>query len=226
MHGAILIVGVLLALPVAIADVLLLSPTPGGFISLDFRGLLIGAYGVLWLVESLLATLGVAILRGRSAIGTIGAHAAAFAVLAGGAAAWWMVIEWQDHRALDELNRLEEAAWADARDDLAVVRWSRVGDGARVTIRANEPGELGVEYARRPDAYVSPYPEHAIAAGREITLDLEVDDYASGGDGDYFFVAWATDAFRIPFRFCRPACQREPGDDDPVLIALPPPAAP
>lgn len=73
-HAVLLGIGAFLALPILALDLLFLGPSGGGWISLDFRGFAIGAYLVLWLSESLLATIVVAIGRGRSVGLTIVAH--------------------------------------------------------------------------------------------------------------------------------------------------------
>lgn len=223
-HGGILALGLALGAPVAILDFTLLGPSHGGWISLDFRGLLIGAYAILWLTESVLATLVVAVFRGRSALVTLGAHGAAVAamIIAGGV---WLVLDHRaDQQALDEAEVDRAEVWARAPNELTVVAWHRLPDAdpaaIEITLRANAAGELGAEYARRPDAYLEPYAGRHMRAGEEVTLTLEVEEYAAGGDGDYVFVEWGTGGWNVPLRFCRPACSAE---YEVIMRDLPPP---
>jgi len=233
-HAGIVLLGVALAVPVAILDLTFLGPSHGGWISLDFRGWLIGLYGAVWFVETLLSTLIVAVLRGRSGLVAISAHGAAIALMGLAGVATVAVVRNAEHEHNLELAREHDEAWALARTSLSVVSWHHVPEAEppaiEVTFRASSPGRLGAEYVRSSEAYASPYAQHDIEAEEELTLTLPVDleeeqddnryDADVGVAGDYIRVEWAIEGYNVPLRFCRPACLPESWDPDRILLEL------
>ncbi len=223
--------GLALLVPVVAVDLTFFGPSHGGWIALDFRGLLIGAYVIAVGTELALSSLALALFARRDAAVVL-AHGLALVVMASACGLYWFVEERRDEAAYEEAERIYEAARRAAPDEVAIVRWRRLQDtepaAIELTVRAAVSGRFSAGYVQQAVTYVYLSESATLSAGQEVTLTLSVDrdverDLEGAADrGDYVHAAWTSDGPRIPMRFCRPACGDD-GLDDSVVLALPDP---
>lgn len=231
-HAVLLGIGAFLALPILALDLMFLGPTGSGWIDLDFRGFAIGGYLVLWLSESLLATIVVAIGRGRSVGLTIVAHVLASIAVVLVLAGLWVADEvssearYRDHIA--DVARQREVA----RTELRVVSWGPVAGSdpprVRVTVESTVPGEVTIEAVESPSVPARGYQSDLVelAAGSPSVVEIEsYSDREPGPAGrDRIRLRWTASARAYPIYLeaCRPLCV--PGSEmyDEAATDLPP----
>ena len=103
-----LIILALLAIPIGLADYALLGPSGGGWISLDFRGLLIGAYLLFLLVHTAVSSLGLKVFHQRFWTTQLFSAVASLVLLIAGVSLYYQMEDRQS-RVRYEQQRAERA---------------------------------------------------------------------------------------------------------------------
>ncbi len=233
-HAVFVMLGAALALPVLGLDLAFLGPSHGGWISLDFRGWLIGAYLAFWMSETVLSTLLVALGRARSAGVVIGAHLAAVALIVLAVIAVVLVVQRRDEAEAAEIDAQIAELTERAADQVRVVAWHRVGEGESLrpvlTFESSASGDLYVNGFGAPDLPNVSYTSNRVAltAGerREVTLEPGAERYDDDPPGEARLAAsWTTGDLTVELTFCHPACLPDELGYR-VVLELPPESAP
>ena len=225
LHAKLVGVGATLIVPIVALDLACLGPATGGFIQLDFRGFLIGAYLALFVTHSLLATAFVALGRGRSWGAALAGHGASIAAMVVAGTVWMAWSAAESDAYYEQAERERARAIERAPRELALLEWSYDAhhDPPRVelTVEARAAGRVELEsaFVGGVSGRFYEYDGHQVAAGERVSFSARHSDSGDEPTRDLVELRWIGEGSEseVSIAFCHPGC---PAQDEPSVDGI------